>query len=228
MSMILLNTLFPTVVHLQDTEDFNPSPLSPHLRDSIRLSIYQHLMSQSPFSRENQEVIKTKIFSWCNISSYDESKDALTRYVEDVVKLEETCFKLLESVSPDQTGSTADSTSSLLHSSDGPSSQVLDQHSWRHLSDNCPGQEASQHRPRVCSAPPAADSVRILKGVSGREILGAATDPSAFIEGLPSPALSKALKEYDEHPLAKHLDMSIAEKASLGLLLPRTVEFPAA
>lgn len=60
----------------------------------------------------------------------------------------------------------------------------------------------------------------------GREISTSKTDGARFAGHLDAPPIlvypnDLSRTEYDEHPLAKHLDMTSRQKAQLGLLIPK-------
>ncbi|KAF4994502.1 hypothetical protein FDECE_13100 [Fusarium decemcellulare] len=93
--MARVNALFPPVVLLEDIDDVDPTPHSPGLRDSIRFSIFEHLMSENPFSPQQQQVIKMKLLGWCGIPEYPKVREALVRYSEECKKLGDICSTIL-------------------------------------------------------------------------------------------------------------------------------------
>ncbi|KAJ3519523.1 hypothetical protein NM208_g14094 [Fusarium decemcellulare] len=85
----------PPVVLLEDIDDVDPTPHSPGLRDSIRFSIFEHLMSENPLSPQQQQVIKMKLLGWCGIPEYPKVREALVRYSEECKKLGDICSTIL-------------------------------------------------------------------------------------------------------------------------------------
>ncbi|EMT73205.1 hypothetical protein FOC4_g10004570 [Fusarium odoratissimum] len=93
--MGILNALVPSDVFLEDEDDVDPTPHSPSLRDSVRFSVFEHLMSESPFSPQLQEIVKMKLSSWCEVPGYPQARDAMVRYCEEFKKLEGVHFTKL-------------------------------------------------------------------------------------------------------------------------------------
>ena len=227
--MALINALFPPAVHLEDSEDFDPTPYSPGLRDNIRFSLYEFLMGDDPFSEKQQEAIRMKLLRWCDILDYEKSRDALMRYMQEARKLEEVCLKGLDSAERHSTALSEPTSlsTSMNTTSDGSFSPDLDPSFSSHrtigsMAYNPRNSGSSSHR--VLSAPPVPNG--LLAGVPGREILGAQTDMAAFAGGLSNSQSDTSLPsllatEFDQHPLARDLDMSSTEKAILGLLIPK-------
>ncbi|KAI5456422.1 hypothetical protein BGZ63DRAFT_458208 [Mariannaea sp. PMI_226] len=94
-TMALLNAIFPPIIFLESEEDSDLTPYSAGLLDSIRFSVFQHLMSDEPFSNHRQQAIKMKLLGWCDIPGYDQSRESLLRYFEEVKKLEELCLAVI-------------------------------------------------------------------------------------------------------------------------------------
>lgn len=90
--MARLNALFPATALLEDDYDIDPTPHSPGLRDSIRFTVFEHLMSADPFSERQQQTIRMKLRCWCDAPGYDQARAALVRYIEECRKLEQACF----------------------------------------------------------------------------------------------------------------------------------------
>ncbi|KAF5613432.1 uncharacterized protein FSUBG_640 [Fusarium subglutinans] len=86
--MGMFNALVPSDVFLEDEDDVDPTPHSPGLRDSVRFSVFEHLMSDHPFSPQQQEVIKMKLSGWCEVPGYPQARDAMVRYCEEFKKIE--------------------------------------------------------------------------------------------------------------------------------------------
>lgn len=224
--MARLNALFPAVVLLGDEDDFDPSPYSPGLRDSIRFSVFEHLVGRDPNSEKQQQLIQMKLLSWCNIPGYDQAREALVRYMEESLKLEQVCLGILHSIERNaattpkrkRRASSAVNTSQV---SSGDTSR--DSHSSKL-------QASPDRRPipkRARPAPPASEP--LLRGMPGREISGAKVDGAAFAGDLRAPPILSypydlSRTRFDEHPLAKDLEMSTFEKASLGLIIPKEVK----
>lgn len=77
------------------------------------------------------------------------------------------------------------------------------------------------------SAPPVPNP--LLKGMPGRELSASKTDGAAFAGDIDAPQilaypmdLSRQL--FSEHPLAKELELTSREKATLGLLIPEEIK----
>lgn len=226
--MALINALFPPMVHLEDSEDYDPSPYSPGLRDSIRFSLYELLMGDGPFSKVQQEAIQMKLLSWCDIPDYERSRQALIRYTQEVKKLEEVCLECLDSIERHSKAlSVAASSSTSISTSDGSFSPGLAlSHTRRRTHGNMTrdSRESGWSRHQALSAPPVPNA--LLGGMPGREIVGAQTNLAAFASessGSPSLAFFSSLSttEFDQHPLAQDLAMSSTDKATLGLLIPK-------
>lgn len=223
-AMALLNALFPSAVHLEDSEDFDPSPYSAGLRDSIRFSIYEHLMGQNPPCEEQQEGIQLKLLCWCDIPDYDQSRHALLRYTQEAKKLEEICFQVMGAIERrSKTLSIATSTdSSLISASEQSTNRSLE----------CdPRSQRVAYDPRQSIQSQARGSLvsiqsLLLAQIPGRELLPAPTnrgDSANDLDESCSPVSLEHLAsiEFHQHPLARELSMTPTEQASLGLLIPK-------
>jgi hypothetical protein len=71
--MACLNALFPPNEIIDGPDDIDPVPCSSHLRDSIRFSVYEHLLSVDAFSQEKQKALEMKLFCWCDIPGYPQA-----------------------------------------------------------------------------------------------------------------------------------------------------------
>ena len=226
--MALVNALFPATVQLEDNEDFDPSPYSCGFRDSIRFTLYEHLLVNNPASEEQYQVLQTKLLRWCNILDYEKSRESLLRYVEESKKLEETCFEILNSVESAVTDlfMVRSGSASALSARDKSCSESLDSPvPWQSLQSQMHDSPKSNvSRPQ--QSPDYQVSRALMSCATGRELMGAETDLSAFMDDgghrenqsqLSLGNLSSA--DFDEHPLARELNMTSAEKASLGLLI---------
>ena len=209
-SMALLNSLFPSVTHLGDVVDVAPSPCSAGLCESIRFTIFRHILSPDAFSADKLEEIRIKLFSWCGMPAYEHSRQSLVRYVEETKKLEDACFEALDAIEK-RTKTLSGST--IRTTSDGTS--LVSIH-CQHDSVDSANQSFM-----VSPAPPVPNA--LLLGFSGREFLAAETDPWAFGVGSGKREPCRPLSQhgFDEHPLARELDLTSTEKAALGLLIPR-------
>lgn len=69
-AMVRLNTLFPAYSILEYEGDVEIAPYSVGLRDSIRFSVFEHIMGDSPTSSERLRAIYVKLFAWCDIPGY--------------------------------------------------------------------------------------------------------------------------------------------------------------
>ncbi|KAF5017013.1 hypothetical protein F66182_11129, partial [Fusarium sp. NRRL 66182] len=224
--MALLNALVPPVVFLEDENDVDPTPHSSGLRDSVRFSIYQHLMSDNPFSRQRQEIIQMKLRCWCDVPGYPRAREALIRYAEESKKLEDVCLMILGDL-----GRISAITASY-HAKYADSSMLLDTspiHSSQLLS-NPPQTESPLLSPNTSfdsqpcalmsptSSPVPLAFHPILKGMPGRELSAALTDGAGFAQDLSAPPvlcypddLSKL--EFFQHPFARELGMTPTEQS---------------
>jgi hypothetical protein len=235
--MALLNALVPPVVFLEDEDDMDPSPHSPGLRDSVRFSVFEHLMSEDSFSPNRREIIEMKLRCWCDVPGYPRARDALLRYTEEFKKLENVCLKVMnelerrsmttvsyQTISADSSilsgADTSHHSSLLVNSLQGESSILTPNTSI----DNQQSTSTSTTTPWV----PVAFHP-LLRGMPGREISPASTDGAMFARDFSAPPvlsypdnLSKT--EFFQHPFARKLNMSFVEQVTLGLLLPREVD----
>lgn len=207
--MALLNALFPTVVHIQDSQDFDPTPYTPGLRDSLRLVIFEHLMGDGPFSPRKQEIIKMKLLQWCGVPDYEEARATLSQYMWESKAFQGLCFQLLNDVN--KVPSIPDS---------------LAREISKRFNDPQPSASGGGPTQRVSSASGA--QTPSAKKAPGRELLAATTNLAAFSNnadpGGPSnasPATDSDKDEFHQHPLVAHLNMTTAEKESLGLMVPK-------
>ncbi|KAI6780775.1 uncharacterized protein J7T54_001083 [Emericellopsis cladophorae] len=209
-TMALLNSLFSSVTHLEDGVDVAPSPCSAGLCESIRFTIFRHILSPDAFSADKLEEIRIKLVSWCGLPDYEHSRQSLVRYVEETKKLEDACFEALDSIEK-RTETLPGST--IRTTSDGMS--LVSLHCQHGSVDN------ANESVMVSPAPPVPNA--LLLGVSGREFFAAETDPWAFGVGKGNwkPCRPLSQNGFDEHPLARELDLTSTEKAALGLLIPR-------
>lgn len=237
--MARINALFPSAIFLEDEEDFNPSPYSPGLRDSIRFSVFEHLMGDDPFSEHHQRIIQMKLLGWCDIPEYYQVRQALLRYAEESKKLEEVCFAVLNALElrPSSTSSTrALSADSSFVSNTEPSAspEPFSNYARNQTPEGTFGVDAfldlgasSLISPGSLPAPPVPNP--LLKGMPGREFSAAKTDTAAFAGDVSAPPIlcypyDLSATEFHQHPLAHDLDMTSLEKAILGLLLPKELK----
>ncbi|PFH58908.1 hypothetical protein XA68_13057 [Ophiocordyceps unilateralis] len=96
--MARLNALFPSSVILCGPDDFDIAPYSVGLRDSIRFSVFEHLMSDDMASAAQQRSIHMKLFCWCDMPGYNQAREAMMRYYEEAKKLEDTCLEALAAI----------------------------------------------------------------------------------------------------------------------------------
>ncbi|CAM1509133.1 Fc.00g028720.m01.CDS01 [Cosmosporella sp. VM-42] len=228
--MARLNALFPASVFLEDDEDFDPSPYSPGLRDSIRFSVFEHLMGETPFAEQQQQMIRVKLLCWCDIPGYPDARQALLRYSEESKKLEEVCFAVLNALERrplSNISMRASSAESSFMSFAGASMSPEPFSNAPRKSTPEVGMSADASfdsrysdafSPASLHAPPVPNP--LLKGMPGREISAAKTDTAALARDLSAPPiltypedLSKT--EFYQHPLAQELDMTSLEKYTL-------------
>ncbi|KAM0216127.1 hypothetical protein ACHAQD_008041 [Fusarium lateritium] len=219
--MALLNALVPPVVFLEDEDDVDPSPHSPGLRDSVRFSIFQHLMSEDSFSPNRREIIEMKLRCWCDVPGYPRARDALLRYTEEFKKLENVCLKVMnelerismttvsyQTISADSSalsGADASHHSSLLANSLQGENTILTPNT------SVDNQQFTSTTPTTPWVPVAFHP--LLRGMPGREISPAITDGAMFARDFSAPPvlsypdnLSKT--EFFQHPFARKLDMT--------------------
>ncbi|CAH0037682.1 unnamed protein product [Clonostachys solani] len=233
--MALLNSLFPAMVFLEDAEDSDPSPCTPGLRDSIRFSIYEHLMGENPFSITEKKALETRLLGWCDIPSYAQSHEALVRYIEESKKREEVCLGILDAAErqprPIYVIQSPDSSITSLTISERSTTEMADSPITPTPTANAGCRDGPS---RPCGSPITIASTLsvskyLLESRSGREILPSQTDLAAFAnedwEGTPSEILEPlSAEEFDQHPITKDIDIKVSEMANLGLLLPKRLE----
>jgi len=235
--MGMLNALVPSDVFLEDEDDVDPTPHSPSLRDSIRFSVFEHLMSESPFSPQLQEIVKMKLSSWCEVPGYPQARDAMVRYCEEFKKLEGMCLAIMNDLERKSfsIGSyhVASPTSSTLFDTDTSRSSGFSANATQGASaifttatpnDNQDSAPTTPLSPWVLST-----SHPLLKGMPGREMSPAKTDGALFSQDLSAPPVlsypdSLSKTEFFQHPFTRKLDMSPVEQAALGLILPREID----
>ncbi|KAJ4269630.1 hypothetical protein NW762_001298 [Fusarium torreyae] len=218
--MALLNALVPPVILLADEDDVDPTPHSPGLRDSVRFSVFEHLMSKDSFSKQRQEIIQMKLRCWCDVPGYPRAREALVRYSEEFKKLEDVCLTILS----DLERRSANAVSYHATSAD-PS--ILSDANTSHISNlliNSPQAESTILSPNTSfdnrqsalvspASPPVSLAFHpLLKGMPGRELSAARTDGAGFVQDPGAPPilcypddLSKT--EFYQHPFARKLDM---------------------
>ncbi|KYK54714.1 hypothetical protein DCS_06674 [Drechmeria coniospora] len=72
-AMARLNALFPPFAISEAFGDGHLIPCSNGLRDSLRFSIYEHLMGDAPLSDARQRAVSIKVFAWCDIPGYPQA-----------------------------------------------------------------------------------------------------------------------------------------------------------
>lgn len=247
--MALLNALFPSAVFLKDEDDRDPTPYSPNLRDSIRFAVFEHLMSQDPFSEQRQQVVQTKLLCWCDIPQYPEAREALVRYHEETKKLGEICSLILSAAGesiPKQRPPSDVPTEATSADSSLKSRASTAHNSWQFLSSSPRTQSFEETfsasssfdarrsglasplaSPVPSSAPPVPNP--LLKGMPGREFSPAKTDGARFAGDSHAPPIlcypdDISKTEFLQHPLAREFDMTSLEKSMLGLLIPKELK----
>ncbi|CVK98149.1 uncharacterized protein FPRN_10606 [Fusarium proliferatum] len=234
--MGMFNALMPSDVFLEDEDDVDPTPHSPGLRDSVRFSVFEHLMSD-PFSPQQQEVIKMKLSGWCEVTGYPQARDAMVRYCEEFKKLEGVGLAIMNDLERKSfsTGSyyIASPTSSTLLDTDNSRSSGFSASATQGANaifTTTTSNDNQDSAPTTPLSPWAlSTSHPLLKGMPGREMSPAKTDGALFSQDLSAPPvlsypdnLSKT--EFFQHPFTRKLDMSPAEQAALGLILPREID----
>lgn len=195
-------------------------------------------MSDQPSSDQRQQSIKMKLLGWCDIPGYDQARESLIRYCEEVKKLEDICLAVLDASERRSTtprgssfeagtaprGSSFESGTTHGASTISPSKTCPD---ITLSTDPTTISRQSMLPPKSTSA--ILDSNPLLHGIPGREISAAKTDGAAFAQDYSAPPvlsypadLSKT--EFHQHPLAQELDMTPLEMSILGLLIPKEVK----
>lgn len=234
--MARLNALFPPFPIPAESGHVDLTPYSPGLKESIRFSIYEHVMSEN--SNVKRESLQTRLFSRCNLPGYTQAWQAFTRYAEEFKKMEGICLELLNEIEKRERRSMSvhspmESSSFLTSSSTSRNSGVQTPASRQH---DVPDETPPTHPP----SPNSATSVcsvstslwmhplpsPLLRGMPGREISGAKTDGAAFAGDTEVPPILTypndfSTLHFEEHPLARFLALSPREKAQLALVLPR-------
>jgi serine/arginine repetitive matrix protein 2 len=232
-----LNALFPPIAAAKLDSAAPLAPYSDGLRESIRFSVYEHLMRGNVIDMTEWRAFQTRLFSWCNMPGYAEARDALLRYTEEFKKIEVLCLSTLHSLEsrrrslciPESLADASFLTSSSRSSAaPSPCSSFFGSDK---SADFEPGLQDYHHSfasgPSLCSSTRrAAQHAPLLRGMPGREISAAKTDGAAFAGDLDAPPIltyphDLSRHEFDQHPLARHLDMSPREKMQLGLIIPR-------
>ncbi|POR35528.1 Uncharacterized protein TPAR_04232 [Tolypocladium paradoxum] len=235
--MARFNSLFPAFTILADSDDVDLIPYSTGLRDSVRFSVYEHLMSDDPASVQAQRAIHMKLFCWCDIPGYVQAWEAMMRYSEEVKKLENTCLEALgviERMSIGVRPRGSSTGSSFVAVSSGsksptvytPGASTVGSPGNTVADMSFPSASSNRGSARVNSAPPVPNP--LLKGMPGREISAAKTDGAAFAGDHQAPPIltypeDLSTTEFDQHPVAKDLNMTSQEKAQLGLIIPKQI-----
>ncbi|KAK7413187.1 hypothetical protein QQX98_007911 [Neonectria punicea] len=224
--MARLNALFPPVVFLQDEYDLDPTPHSAGLRDSIRFSVFEHLMGHDPFSEPRQQMIQMKLLCWCDIPGYPQAREALIRYCEESKKLEEVCLVILDDLErkgpSEMMARSTSAESSFMTSADNSTCSEPSGISQRKTSPDTMITADASFDSRYSSLPsPTTQSALIasnplLKGMPGRELSAAKTDGAAFAGDLNAPPILSypedlSTTEFHQHPLAHELEMTPLE-----------------
>ncbi|KAM0480873.1 hypothetical protein ACHAPX_003760 [Trichoderma viride] len=226
--MAVANALFPAHDLLKNSEDVSLVPYSDAHLSSIRFVLFCHLMGANPSGERAQLLIQEKMFLWCSMPKYQQAYRAFMQYIEEFKTIETLCFNVLQLAE----NASSRRRSGSNRSSVTPNSAVMVK-SILKGSPQSPREVEDQAIPRrsvspefVASAPPVPNP--LLKGLPGREVSPSKTDGAAFAFDDPSApklrvehtsTLSKTV--FDQHPLAKELNLDSREKAQLGLLLPK-------
>lgn len=221
--------MFPPDMIFQDEDDIDLTPHSVGLRDSIRFSVYEHVMGDKLHNPKAFHAIQTRLLSWCNLPGYTSAYQSLKKYTQEVKKLEEVCFELLHDIESRPNSLRASSfitRASMLSTSDGSHNSVAVT-STDSTSSSPVEPQLFEHLPMSPISPGAPPVPHpLLKGMPGREISAAKTDGAGFAGDFEATKIliypnDLSRTEYDEHPLAKHLDLTSRQKAQLGLILPK-------
>ncbi|KAF7550407.1 hypothetical protein G7Z17_g5744 [Cylindrodendrum hubeiense] len=221
--MARLNALFPPVVFLQDEDDIDPTPHSAGLRDSIRFSVFEHLMGSETLYEQRQQMIRMKLLGWCDIPGYAQARDALIRYCEESKKLEEVCLAVLDDLEHRSLREMSTRTSSAEPSfvsfeDSSPSPEPSGSSPTKATPDATISADASfDSRYSSLLTPTSLSAIissnPLLKGMPGREISPAKTDGAAFAGDITVPPIlcypeDLSGTEFCQHPLAQELEMT--------------------
>lgn len=198
---------------------------------AIRLCVFEHLVKHGANGAASFEPLRLQLLGWCSLQNYAQVCRALSRYAEEVKKLEEICFELqngLElrprsftaAVTPILDTSSQRSRSSRLVPTPIGSTDNSFQEDFSFLSN--PNSDALPSLDLYTALHP------LLCGMPGRELSGSKIDGAGFAGDVTAPPIlvypeDLSRTEYDEHPLASSLNMSPREKAQLGLVIPRQI-----
>ncbi|PHH64474.1 hypothetical protein CDD81_4549 [Ophiocordyceps australis] len=211
-AMARLNAFFPATAILAEYEDRDLTPYSVGLRDTVRFTVYEHIMTGNSASDQQRQAIQMKLFCWCNVSGYAKSIDALASYASNVKELEKLCIEALETVGESSVPAQASVR------------LVLDANAAMSTSTTAaPRSDTSKRKPTV---PPVPNP--LLRGMPGREYSPAKTDGAAFSGDVDAPSVltypnDLSMTEFVQHPLATELSMTSLQKAQLGLIMPRQI-----
>ncbi|RGP72680.1 hypothetical protein FLONG3_6688 [Fusarium longipes] len=216
--MALLNALMPSAVLLGDEDDIDPTPHSSGVRDNVRFSVFEHLISKECFTQERQEILQMKLRCWCDIPDYPRIRNAMVRYCEEFKKVEEICLKTmndLETRSGNMISYHAVASGSSLVSSTDTSCNSGQQANSLQTGDiiltlsTSRGNQGSAKESPISPRPPLAFHP-LLRGTPGRELSPAKTDGALLARDTSEPPVacypddhSKTL--FYQHPFARKL-----------------------
>ncbi|KAF4986616.1 hypothetical protein FGRMN_10752 [Fusarium graminum] len=231
--MALLNALVPSAVSLEDKDDIYPTPYSSGLRDSVRFSVFEHLMSEDPFSSKRQETIEVKLRCWCDVPGYPRARDALVRYSEEFKKLENVCLRVMNEVErrsvADASHPAISADSSMLPGAETSYNSSLfansfQDHSVVHTSNtSIDNQHSAPTSPTSPWVPLAFHP--LLRGMPGRELSPASTDGATFARDLSAPPILSypdnfSETEFFQHPFAQKLEIDDEAKEDVPPVPP--------
>ncbi|KKO99520.1 hypothetical protein THAR02_08374 [Trichoderma harzianum] len=228
--MAVVNALFPAHDLLKNSDDISLVPCTDSLLGCIRFTVLYHLLRDNPSSDKQQAMIQEKLFIWCSLPRYEAAYKAFAQYIEEFKTIESLCFNVLQ---------LAEKESSRRRSGSGPRRPSFTPNSVVMVKSILKGSPQSPREVEslagfgrsnspefVASAPPVPNP--LLKGLPGREVSPSKTDGAAFaFDDSSAPKLrvkntsTLSKTAFDQHPLAKDLNLNSREKAQLGLLLPK-------
>ena len=235
--MARLNSLFPAEQMIQKDLPLESAICSPGLRDCIRFSVYEHLMTSYSCSQRNRNSLSKKLNSWCDIAEYTEAQNSLVRYFEEFKKLEEICLGSLPKIEMkyvlglNQSDSCQSSfaTSSDIRKSieilPARATSTTDTPDTGHMGDKSMSSSISSKSESIASVP-SGYLTPLLRGMPGREISASKTDGAAFAADCGAPDLFSypedlSKTEFYMHPLAADLNLTLEDMARLGLIIPK-------
>jgi hypothetical protein len=71
--MARLNALFPASIPLQGAQDFDLTPCSSGLCESIRHTVFSYIIGDEATVAQQQQMIQMRLLCWCDIPGYEQA-----------------------------------------------------------------------------------------------------------------------------------------------------------